>query len=93
MSAIQSEHPTLAAGRLLETIGPRRFVRLCDALAGASPEEAGAVLRIISDAIDTQDRVLEQLREIRSFVRGIATAGIPASKNGITCTEQPVSAE
>ncbi len=90
MSAIQSEHTALAAGRLLESIGPRRFVRLCDALAGASPEEAGTVLRIITDAIDTQDRVLEQLREIHCFVR---ETGIAAREGTAAPGEQPVSAQ
>ena len=93
MSAIEREHPALAAGRLLDAIGPDRFTRLYDALAGASREEASTVLGIISDAIDTQDRVLEQLREIHSFVRGIADTGIPAREGAATPTEQPVSAQ
>ena len=34
MSAIEREHPALAAGRLLDAIGPDRFTRLYDALTG-----------------------------------------------------------
>ena len=93
MSAIKHKHDELAAGHLIDAIGPQRFLRLHDALAGASREEASTVLGIISDAIDTQDRVLEQLREIHSFVRGIATTGIPAREGAATPTEQPVSAQ
>ena len=93
MSAIELEQRALAAGRLMDAIGPQRFLRLYDALAGASREEAGTVLGIISDAIDTQDRVLEQLREIHSFVRGIATAGAPTREGAATPAEQPVSAQ
>ena len=92
MSATEHKHDELAAGRLIDAIGPQRFLRLHDALAGASREEASTVLGIISDAIDTQDRVLEQLREIHSFMRGIAMTGIPA-REAATPPEQPVSAQ
>lgn len=93
MSAIELEHPALAAGRLLDAIGPDRFTRLYDALAGASLEDVGIVLRIITDAIATNDRARAQLALMRNFVESVADTGIPARECAATPAEQPVSAQ
>lgn len=92
MSAIQPEHPTVAASRLVDAIGSDCFTRLYDALAGASLEDVSAVLRIITDAITKHDRTRSQLVLMRQFVESIADTGIPA-RVGAAPGEQPVSAQ
>ena len=92
MSTIELEHPALAAGRLFDAIGPDRFMRLYDALAGASLEDVGRVLSIITDAIATNDRARGQLVLMSKFVESIADTGIPV-REGASPAEQPVSAQ
>ena len=93
MSAIELEHPALAAGRLLDAIGPDRFTRLYDALAGVSLEDVGMVLRIITDAIATNDRARAQLALMRNFVESVADTGIPVREGAAASVVQPVSAQ
>ena len=93
MSSIDLDHPALAAGRLLDAIGPDRFLRLYDALAGASLQDVSTVLRIITDAIATNDRTRTQLALMRNFVESVADTGIPAREGAATPAKQPVSAQ
>lgn len=78
MSAIQTRSPVELASRLVDAIGPGRFVLLNDALPGAPVGEIGAALRMISEAIATHERAHAQLAALRDYIASLADGADPA---------------
>jgi len=92
MSAIETHVPALAAGQLLDAIGPDRSMNLHDALAGASLEEVGIALRTVTDALVSHDRTHRQLLALRDFLQSILRTGITAGEAAVA-SAVPVTGE
>ena len=90
MSVNQTCSPAECAGRLLDAIGPDRFMRLHDAMSSAGVDEIGIALRTITDAIATHDRTKVQLEALRDFVQSIATTGL-SNREGAFASAEPTN--
>lgn len=93
MSVNQTCSPAECASRLLDSIGPDRFMRLHDALANAGVDEIGASLRTVTEAIINHDRTRVQLEALRDFLQSIAASGLPKGECTFSFAEPASSAQ